>query len=427
MATQWIDASNVPAIEVIVCNGDLIIKPWLDQAVQAAGTYELIETANKNKLVFQAEGDLRLLVPIDIAISVGNVLGDLVIKGIRGAIQIGETSGDAVLQNLSQVEMGKVHGDLSAKNINGNLEVEMVYGDALVRSIDGDLNVDSVFGDTASFYVNGSVYLVKCMGDVSLRTVSGNVTIKTGQRDANLRNIGGLCSIGDIRGDIRLQGGLCEGEHDFSAAGDIVVRWPVDAPLQLTAKAAEITNRLPLEDMKELDDSLVGQIGEGDTVVSLTACGRINLKGGQLIYGEWGQEDKEAFNMDFMIDFSDLGERISAEVSESVAGLAKEVEKSFGPDFAEKLSAKVSRQAEKAARKAEAAVEKAQNYAQREAMRAESNRKSPMYAPKPRPSAKSESSAGKVSSDEQLKILRMVENGTISPDEAVTLLEALEQ
>jgi hypothetical protein len=311
-----------------------------------------------------------------------------------------------------------------AKNIANPLAVQAVFGDALAHNIDGNLNVNDIHGDIAAYYINGDVHLGQSKGDININTVNGHVAIDEGYRDANLRNLGGSCTVKEIHGDIRLKGGLSSGEHQFKALGDIVLRWPVNAPLQLVANAPEIRNRLPLQDIKEVDNSLIGRIGDGDTVVTLTAAGRISLKEEKMTDEKWESDQKDAFDMDFMVDFSDLGERISAEVSSSMASLAKDLENSFGPDFARNISAKVSQQAEKAARKAEAAAEKARRYAEREAARAQSNRQWPSYAPPARQQA--DASATRTSSEEQLKILRMVEKGTITPDEAATLLEALE-
>ncbi len=222
------------------------------------------------------------------------------------------------------------------------------------------------------------------------------------------------------------KGGLSAGEHIFEASGDIVVRWPRNAPLQLVAKASEVRSRLPLEDVKELENSMVGRIGDGDTIVTLIAGGKILLKEGQLIDEKWDNEQKEAFDMDFMIDLAGLGERVSSEVNQSMAKVTQEIEAYFGPEFAQNISAKVTQQAEKAAQKAEAAAEKARRYAERQAMRADRAYRPDHFAVPPKRYPQPDAPTRKVSSEEQLKILRMVENGTISPDEASTLLEALE-
>jgi ubiquinone biosynthesis protein UbiJ len=427
MANNLIETSKIPQIEVDDCAGDLVIRPWMELAVKAQGTYQMDEI--ESRLVFSSNGDLRLLVPEGAILRVGNVQGDLLIKGVRGDISLNEISGDAVLLNLTQVKAGNIQGDLSAKNSEGPLYVEAIYGDAMVRNIDRDVSIDSIYGDFAAYYVSGNVNLGQCIGDINLRTINGEISIDSGHRDANLRNLGSLCSIQDIHGDIRFKGGLSTGEHSFEALGDIVARWPGNVPLQVVAKAADICNRLPLEDVKEIDNSLVGRIGDGDTIVKLSAGGRIILKEVQLIDEKWESKHKEEFDMDFMIDLADLGERISAEVNQSMARMTGEIETHFGPEFAQTISARVSQQAEKAARKAEAAAERARNYAEREMARAEraQQRRSVQYAPPPKRSPRPDVSHAKASTDEQLKILRMVEKGTISPDEASTLLEALER
>ncbi len=427
MANERIETSKIPQIEIADCAGDLVIRPWMELAVKAQGNYQMDEV--ESCLVFSSQGDLRLLVPEGAALKVGNVRGDLLIKGVRGEISLGEISGDALLLNLTRIKAGTIQGDLSAKNLEGPLYVEAIYGDAMARSINSDVSIGSVYGDFAAYYVSGNVRLRQCMGDINLKTINGEVSVDTGHRDANLRNLGNLCKIKDIHGDIRLKGGLSAGEHSFEAFGDIVVRWPGNAPLQLVAKAADIRNRLPLEDVKEIDSSLIGRIGDGDTIVNLSAGGRIVLKEGQLIDEKWESEHKEAFDMDFMIDLADLGERISAEVNHSMARMTGEIETYFGPEFAQNISAKVSQQAEKAAQKAEAAAEKARKYAEREVARAQraQRRRSVQYAPPSKRPPKPNVPHAKASTEEQLKILRMVEKGTISPDEASTLLEVLER
>ena len=425
MAKERIETSKTPHIEIGDCMGDLVVRTWTELAVQALGDYEKEEIATG--LIFKATTDLRLMVPEGAEIRVGNVRGDLLVKGVRGDISIGEISGDAILLNLSHVKAGTIRGDLSAKNVDGTLNLETVYGDAVVRNINGEVASGKVYGDCAVYYVTGNVLLGQCMGDINLKTVNGDVLVNRGHRDANLRNMGGLCRLKDIQGDIRLKGGLSAGEHLFEASGDIVVRWPGKAPLQLVAKAAEVRNRLPLQDMKELEDSLIGRIGDGDTIVTLIAGGRILLKEGQLVDEKWEGEQEEAFDMDFMIDLAGLGERVSAEVNQSMAKVTKEIETYFGPEFAQNISAKVSQQAEQAAQKAEAAAEKARQYAEREAMRAERLYRPDRFTPPPKRYAKPEAPTRKASSEEQFKILRMVENGTISPKEASALLEALEQ
>jgi hypothetical protein len=264
------------------------------------------------------------------------------------------------------------------------------------------------------------------MGDISLTNVSGDVTVVQGSRDANLRGLGGQLKMADIAGDIRLHGGLAEGKHNCTAAGDIVFRWPADTPISLTAEAAHIVNRLEFDEVIESEGSLTGNISESRTFVSLTAKGRIVLKPIQVIDEKWDWE--RVGDMDFGFDPSDfneelagLGERISMQVNEQIARVTADLEGRFGPEFSQKMAEKISRQAERAAAKAERAAEKAMRRAER------SMRRSRWRSQRERPQRSSAAgSKRKATSEEQLKILKMVEKGIITTDEASTLLEALE-
>jgi len=305
---------------------------------------------------------------------------------------------------------------LSAKNINGQLSADTVAGDAALRNV-GDVTLKHIQGDVVLRNVNGSVQLDQVQGDMALRTISGDVVISQGQRDVALRNLGGQTSLKNIQGDIRLYGGLAAGEHTFIAEGDIVLRWPVNAPLDLTATAPKIVNRLHLDQIVERDNALTGHIGDGETVVTLTAGGRIELKETQIVDSRWETGFDEAdFGFDFGVDMAGLGERITQEVNEHISRVTADIETRFGSDFTQRLSEKIARKAEQAAEKAERAAEKARRRAERNV------RRHGRWSPPPAPS----SPKPKATSEEQLKILRMVEKGVITPDEANTLLEALE-
>ncbi len=424
MATQRINTIKAPFVEIEECAGDLVIRPWMESAVRAKGEFQFEEISDV--LHFRATGDLRLDVPEGTTAKVGSVSGDLMVKNVQGELSINEIQGDAILSNLGMVKINNICGDLSVKNLAGPLSAETVDGDAVLRNIDNDVSFGQINGDFAAYFVNGAVYLKQIDGDINLRTVNGDIDIRSGQRDANFRNLGGRCVVENVQGDIRLLGGLSAGKHNFSAAGDIVVRWPSNAPLDLVAKAAEIRNRLPLQDVKELEDGLAGRLGNGDTAVSLTAGGRILLKEAEMIDEKWETGPQETFEMDFMIDLAKLGERVSAEVTQHMSRMTDQLETHFGPEFAQNISNKVSQQAENAARKAENAAEKARRYAEREAARAERRYQrsatANTQAARPEPNVVRK----KTSTEEQLKILKMVEKGTISPEEANTLLEAFE-
>lgn len=416
MAEQKFYTSDSPQLTLTRCNGDVEIRAGMESAVVVKGSKVEVQEAPDN-LTISSDSDLKLTLPAGASLGFEHVGGDLVIKNVSGDLSLGELLGDAVLSGVGHAKINTIHGDLSAKNVNGRLSAHTIHGDAALRRV-ADVALQAIYGDLSAQVVEGSVQITESQGDISLRSVNGDVYIDQGARDVNLRNLGGRVTVKGVQGDIRLFGGLSAAEHLFEARGDIVVRWPGNAPLNFTATAPQIVNRLSLEKEVVTDNTLIGRIGDGQTTATFTAGGRFILKEDEIVDRRWEDETGDAFA--FAFDFADLGEQISQQVNDQIARVTAQIETKFGADYAdygEKIAQKVARRAEEAARRVEDAAERMRQRAERQAgRRADYGR-----PPAPPPPAKA-----RASSEEQIKILKMVEQGTISPDEAAILLEALE-
>ncbi len=413
MSEEQYFTGKAPAIEIGQCQGDLVIRSGMETAVTVKGDdFTAVET--ETGLTINSLGDLKLYLPPQANIAVQHANGDLVIKNITGDISLHEINGDAVLVNVGRLKIGVINSDLSAKNLQAGLSIETLRGDAAIRNAN-EIAIQTVQGDIAARNINGPVHLMSVAGDISLRTINGNVTIEQGQRDVNLRNLGGVNNVTGIVGDIRLRGGLAAGEHLFVAGRDIIVRWPAGAPLDFSATAPKIVNRLTVNKLVEGENSLTGRIGDGDTVATFQANGRIILKESNIVDPKWesSEESDVDFDFDFAFGLGNIGMEISSQINEQFNR------------FTEQFGAKFARKAEEAARKAEQAAERARQRAERQGQYAPQRsrqRTSRSYGPATKPTPK----ATTASKEEQLKILRMVEKGIITPAEATTLLDALE-
>jgi hypothetical protein len=127
-------------------------------------------------------------------------------------------------------------------------------------------------------------------------------------------------------------------------------------------------------------------------------------------------------DFDIDIDFGGLGEYFSTEINNRMSELSARMEKEFGPSFTAKIEQTAKEAANKAERAAERAVRKAEQAARKARYQAD---RSSWNAPQP-PARPQSPKENKATEEEQIKILRMVENGIISPDEATTLLEAID-
>jgi hypothetical protein len=118
--------------------------------------------------------------------------------------------------------------------------------------------------------------------------------------------------------------------------------------------------------------------------------------------------DDEMGNVEFEfgVNMAGISSRIETEISNHLSRLSRDLESKFGEDFAQRMTARVAHKADKMAERAR----------RRDFRGRPSNGFSTGPTP-PKPAA---------STEEQLKILKMVENGKITPQEASMLLEALE-
>jgi DUF4097 and DUF4098 domain-containing protein YvlB len=419
MSKKRFETGHSPQVTISDCRDSLTISGGPEAMVIVRGDHYQVTESEKG-LSIESDGSLAVRVPHGASLVLQAIHGNLSIKGITGDIHLADVRGNALMKNVGTVVVDTVHGDIVAKNVDGSFTLEQAHHDVALRN-SGDLNIGSVRGDLAARYVQGSVTVNEVMGDASLRTVNGNVTIRHSRRDANLRNLGGINLVEKIDGDIRLVGGLAAGKHTFRARGDIVVSWPPDEPVNLTATAAKIRNRLDLVDVTEEEGSLSGRLGDGETHLLLEAEGHIILKQGRGEGNSFVNIDIDDADFEFGFNLGDLGEKITREVDSRLAEVAARFEKQWGPDLADKVEAK----AQAAAGRAEAAAEKAVRRAEQALKQARWHGERRVWTPPPPPSAPAAPKERKATDEERLKILSMVEKGIISPEEASTLLDAL--
>jgi hypothetical protein len=412
MEKTQIDLAAIDHITIAACPGNLLVRGG-GAAVSVQGDpFEMTET--DDELAISGEGNLQLNVPAHVALTIPHVAGNLLLKRVQGSVSAQQVDGDATLSHISQVKLNRIEGNLVAKWLDETISVEHVAGDAVIRNAQ-QVNIGGVAGDCVVRHSEGPIHIGDVAGDLVVRRVEGPVDVGKVERDVSLRDVAGDAQVGRVAGDVRLRGELGGDSYTFRADGDIVLNWPADLPLQLTAQAAAIRNRLPLEEVTETEEMLQGRIGKGGAAVSLTANGRIDLKAATgAADAAWGPGMEFGFDMgDMEAELTGISQRIAEEVQAQVSQITADLEVRFGDQFAHKM--------ERVARKAEKAAEKARRRMERQARRGRRHvPRRPNRAP-----AKAEKQR-EATAEEQKKILKMVENGTISPEEANMLLEALE-
>ncbi len=414
MSKERYETGKAPSVTVAECAGDIVVKGWSENAVFVKGPHQA--QTNDDGIKIRSTGSMSLAMPSQGQLVLQSISGDAVLRALDSPAKIEQVMGDLALKNLASLKIQAVYGDVSARNIAEGLSIESVMGDLAGRNV-SDLSTGTVHGDLSAQYVNGAVMVNDAMGDVNLHTVNGNVTLRKVRRDVNLNNLGGVLTIDLAEGDIRLKGSLPAGKHHCRANGDIVLRWPINAPLNLVVSGGSVQDKIGLQTVTEKEDAFSGQLGDGDTTLVLEAGGRVIIK--EIEDADWSSKFGAEFAgmgaefADIGVELAGLGEQLSSEFTAHMQELGARMEAKFGHDFAQTM-------AEKAAKRTERAVKRAMREAER--MRTRSGAWT-----QPAPTAPPAKKSRQVSAEEQMKILSMLEKGIISVEEAETLLKALEE
>jgi hypothetical protein len=332
----------------------------------------------------------------------------------------------------------KVADNVSGENINGPLALDYLNGDVNLRNVT-DVVLKKALGQVDIQYANGSIQLLDTRDNVTLHTVSSDLLIgRAWGNEVTLSNLGGTNIVEDLRGVLRLVGGLANGEHRFQTEGDILVAWPVDAPLTLVAEAAVIDNQLPLSNAAttKLDDGrfqLTGHIEQGKPFVSLKTTGNIGLK--PLRPGEAAA--LSAADFDFSPPPPTLDEIVATAVSttfpaatpaqiEQIADVIEayqaQAEKPItapSPSASQIAAAKAQQKVEKSLQKATDSITEAKTKL------TQSPPSQPQEPAKPEPEPELEITSDTAVTPSQTQILKLLKDGAITIEQANLLLDNL--
>jgi hypothetical protein len=317
-------------------------------------------------IVVTAASDCDITCPIGAALTIEHASGDLRVLQVKGALAVNVINGDAVLHDVGPIGIKAVQGDLSLREAGGDVQIEVVRGDAKLKRVAGSVTISKVAGDLVASDLGSGLSINMVGGDASLQTslVAGqSYALKTG---------------GDII--FRVEGG--GGQFALNCKGDMRVR-------------------LPMTNWTGNDRSAAGTYGDGSAQVALIANGDLLLL--PATTGTSFDPDVLSDQVEAMI------ESAMSQFETQMSQVQRDLEQRFG---------KFDKQAEKAAERAARSADRAKRRAERAAGSWGFSGGRPPVPPTP--------SSEPVSDQERLLILKMVEEGKITADQAAQLLAALE-
>lgn len=399
MSVQTIPCNPNPHL-IIEHAEDIDIKGWgkdeIQIKTQAGLEIPQPEGINTYRLTLPHKATLRL--PYASEVSIEKAKRDAQIKAIEGKVTIEFVAGDLTIKDLGKVEVEKIGGDLIARRIRGDLRVHAVGGDVSIRDVDGEAVIENIGGDAQVKVISGGI-----------RLTSGGDTI---------------ISFTPVPW------------HDYhiTAGGDI--RCKLSDECNATLKIASGSNRVRIKsadgNLLQPTDAHTYILGEGDASITLAAGGDITVK---CSTGMESYEEGLAFELDS--ELADLPDNISAEIEAHLATLEGQIDEklsqltdvlnntNLSPAQRDRIEERIERAKSRAKAKMAGGSQRAQSkWLRKMALinrqtRGEEKRAGHTFG---LGSQKSEP----VSEEEQLLILKMLEEGKITAEEAENLLSALE-
>jgi DUF4097 and DUF4098 domain-containing protein YvlB len=415
------------------CQGDLALRGRDQPELEIRSLEDLAED-----VIEQAEDTFhlpelpqcRLFVPRQATVVVGHVVGDLKADGLIGDLEVNKVDSGV------RVEGGTLPGDFGSDELTGNVKLDSALGDVSLREVAGDAVVRLTGGDLRARQIGGALQAEEVHGDVRVRNLTGVLELGHVAGDAILVNLRGGAEVRQVDGDVVLKTELVPGaRYSVRARGNVVLRIPLEtgAHLVLEAPAGEIHSTISLEVKEKAAGRLVGTLGRADKraeVLLHTTGGNITLR------PLTTSEDRTTDQINLGFDPEAIAEMVRAHV---VASLGT----SNVDEFVHRETERALRRAERARAKAERAAERAQAKAERAAERARA-RVELAEERAQRHMERQMEKAGKrgrgarrkkwafhqtsepVTEEERAAVLKMLQEGKITAEEANQLLEALE-
>lgn len=364
---KTLEVGSQPEIHLSRVRMDLNIsgEPGDVVTVEARRIEDLSIDQAGDRITIASESTCRLRVPPQARISIGDVGGDLRASQLEEPMAAESVGGDASLKHIGGIQLGSLGGDLKIARANAACSAETVGGDAKVKDVEGSVKIGAAGGNLSIGGVAGEV--AASVGGDALYEGDGS-----SPRSVRLEAGGDLAV--KLDGELSLQA-------EYSAGGDQVIALP-GAP-------------------SEGNRSGQLRIGDGALWLSLRA-------GGDLFVGAKSADGAEAFDEDFGASIAALVGEKMAEVEMAISSMGA------GMDLASRDE--ISRRVRQVVRRAMARQE-------RQARRR--TKVKPLVSLAGGASAAPNASIHD-SNEEHLRVLKMVEEGKLSVDDAEKLLEALE-
>jgi hypothetical protein len=424
-------------IEITLADADIAISGWDQPAIELTLDGELDQCTvgqEQDTLTLTSHAALAIQAPTTVSVHVRQISGDLLLRELDGEIAVDAAHGVlSVRGGTASIAIQEIHGALVAKGLGGPLGADIVHGDIQLIDVAGG-HLRQVHGNVHARSITGDLELGDVSGDVTVRGAVGAFKLDQGHGSLRAYDLQKGLEAGHIVGDLSLKTVAQPGQvYRAQTDGEIRARFPAETSARFDLQSnSSVSARLPTLEHHE-QTHVIGQAGAGEAEVILQADGDL-----------WVQvHDQHEDTFDAWQEMDSIAARIEAEIAQHLgkmnldADTQREIDKAMRR--AEQELARAQYQLEQETQRAHERAQKAKERAAKAARRAQERiaRKSRSWGvtvdtgfglfgpPPPHPHRRHK--RPRVSAEEQLAILKMLQEGKISVEQAEVLLKALEE
>jgi hypothetical protein len=394
------------AIISIRAHADLVLQGWDKPEIRAlSDSRRSVSVQNTgNNFSITCADDCDLTVPASAKVVVERIGGDSHVRDFKEALVIQKVGGDLVVQGTGSLEILSVGGDCCVCHLSGPLSIQRIGGDLTGADIQGFLSVSNVGGD------------------VEMEVDAGDISMNVG---------------GDV--DFTLKS-LSDQKVKINSSGDVTLHLPEPANADLSLVCGGEIEIAASGVEEEADHVYSGKLGAGGPRLNVRAGGDIKLT--SEISSR--MQKKLANLQEHWADLEEHRANIMEEAAEqekSGFGFYRE-----GPEViinTDELSDRARREVERKMRHAQERMDAAMRRIEARTRKMmdfgaippippippappEATPNFSTRGPEAGPSPSANPEPSKVSNEERILILKMLQEKKITAEEAEHLLEALE-
>ncbi len=386
-------------------DGNLTLRGWTREEIRIEGETTPDSKPKGNQIALELRGDCTLDLPHNLPISLEEIEGDVWAKDLGQTLQIGNIRGDVTLENISGATI---------QQANGNCSANQLLGDLVINSLKGNGVINQVIGQIA----------VQAKGDLEVHKIGRGIKIAA---EGNI-----TAAFDPIPWD----------DYQLQAGGNLKVSLPAHASItaELNSRAENIILQYAGIEEEIHTSRHTLEVGKDGAFLDLSAGGSIHITNLSWKYRAVFDSSFYTFqNLDQLIrDFSNqtsqqLGKHLSSlekDLQSTLSGLAESLETAgLTEENLEKLKEKIQATGQQAANQAKITAQKAEQKIQHNITQIRQKARQVQERNRDFNLERFIFGARKThdpADQEQLLILKMLEEQKITAAEAADLLSALE-